>query len=146
MDAKQRVLAFDIGDKRIGVAVSDRLCIAATGVETYNRVNLAKDIEHIKMLYETYAPCTILFGMPRNMNGSYGFQSDKVKAFAKKVEAGLDVKVEFFDERLSTVAAERVLIDANLSREKRKKVIDKMAAVVILQSYLDFLTFTKNKS
>ena len=109
----QRVLAFDVGDKRIGVAVSDALGITAQPVETYHRKGGAeKDAEYLLQLAKKYAPCTLLFGLPRNMDGTYGEQAD-------------------------TMAARRVLLDADISREKRKQVIDKMAAVVILQGYME---------
>ncbi len=133
----QRILALDVGDKRIGVAVSDPLGISAQGLETYNRKDDEADIKHIIELANSYKPVKLLFGMPRNMNGTYGPQSEKVRAFANAVTENWDGEHDFYDERLSTVAAERILIEADMSRQKRRKVIDKMAAVVILQGYLD---------
>lgn len=134
----QRILAFDVGDRRIGVAVSDALGITAQPVETYHRSgNTQKDVEYLLALGEKYAPCMLLFGMPRNMDGSYGEQSEKVKKFAEKVLAGWDGTHDFYDERLTTMAARRVLLDADISRGKQKKVIDKLAAVVILQGYME---------
>lgn len=133
----QRILAFDVGDKRIGVAVSDALGITAQPVETYHRGGAQKDAEHLLTLAKKYAPCMLLFGMPRNMDGSYGEQSEKVKKFAEKVLEGWDGEYAFYDERLTTMAARRVLLDADISRGKQKKVIDKLAAVVILQGYME---------
>lgn len=137
----QRILAFDVGDKRIGVAVSDALGITAQPVETYHRSSGAqKDAEYLLTLAKKYAPCMLLFGMPRNMDGSYGEQSEKVKKFAEKVLEGWDGEYVFYDERLTTMAARRVLLDADISRGKQKKVIDKLAAVVILQGYMESRT------
>ncbi len=134
----QRILALDVGDKRIGVAVSDPLGYTAQGLETYARQNtLEQDVTYILALAQKYKPVRLLFGMPRNMDGSYGFQSEKVRAFADAVLARWDGEYDFYDERLTTVAAERMLVDADVSRKKRRKVIDKLAAVVILQGYLE---------
>ena len=132
-----RVLALDVGDKRIGVAVSDALGITAQGLETYTRTgDDAADAAYIRSLAARYAPVRLLFGLPRNMDGSLGFQSEKVRAFADCVLEGWEGEHAFFDERLSTVQAERVLLEADMSRRKRRKVVDKLAAVVILQAYL----------
>ena len=134
----QRVLAFDVGDKRIGVAVSDALGITAQPVETYHRKGGAeKDAEYLLQLARKYAPCILLFGLPRNMDGTYGEQAEKVKKFAQRIIDRWDGDYAFYDERLTTMAARRVLLDADVSREKRKQVIDKMAAVVILQGYME---------
>jgi putative Holliday junction resolvase len=134
----QRILALDVGDKRIGIAVSDPLGYTAQGLETYTRQgDIDKDVEYILLVAERYKPVRLLFGMPRNMDGSYGFQSEKVNAFADAVLARWDGEYDFYDERLTTAAAERTLIEADVSRAKRRKVIDKLAAVVILQGYLE---------
>ena len=134
----RRVLALDVGDKRIGVAVSDPLGITAQGLETYTRTgDTEKDAEHIAELAKKYEPVKLLFGMPRNMDGSYGFQSEKVKEFAQAVLKVWDGEHAFFDERLTTVSAERVLVEADMDWRKRRKVVDKLAATIILQGYLD---------
>ena len=134
----RRVLALDVGDKRIGVAVSDPLGITAQGLETYTRTgDTEKDAEHIAELTKKYEPVRLLFGMPRNMDGSYGFQSEKVKEFAQAVLKVWDGEHAFFDERLTTVSAERVLVEADMDWRKRRKVVDKLAATIILQGYLD---------
>ena len=133
-----RILAFDVGEKRIGVAVSDLLGITAQGVETYTRTdNLEQDVQHLLKLSESYRPVKLLFGMPRNMDGSYGMQADYTRAFADAVLAQWDGEYAFQDERLTTASARRMLIEADMRRDKRKQVIDKVAAVLILQSYLD---------
>ncbi|MDP3448373.1 MAG: Holliday junction resolvase RuvX [Eubacteriales bacterium] len=133
-----RILAFDIGEKRIGVAVSDPLGITAQGIETYHRTDdLEQDVGYLIKLANGYKPVKIVFGLPRNMDGSYGFQAQITREFADAVLAKWDGDHAFQDERLTTASARRVLIEADVSREKRKQVIDKVAAVVILQGYLD---------
>ena len=132
-----RYFAVDVGDKRVGLAVSDALGITAQGIETYDRTgDDEKDGEYIRKCAERYAPCRIVFGMPRNMDGSYGFASEKVRAFAAVVLNGWQGEHDFFDERLSTVAAERALFEAELNWKKRRKVIDRLAAQVILEGYM----------
>lgn len=134
----KRVLALDVGDRRIGFAVSDPLGFTAQGLETYTRTgNDTADANYILALANKYRPVRLLFGMPRNMDGSYGFQSDKVKAFAAVVLENWDGEHAFFDERLTTVSAERVLMEAELDWKQRRKVVDKLAATIILQGYLD---------
>lgn len=134
----KRVLALDVGDKRIGLAVSDPLGFTAQGLETYTRTgDDAADADHILALVQKYRPVRLLFGMPRNMDGSYGFQAEKVKTFASAVLEKWDGEHAFFDERLTTVSAERVLMEAELDWKKRRKVVDKLAATIILQGYLD---------
>ena len=133
----QRLVAFDVGDKRIGIAVSDALGITAQPVETYHRAGGAeKDAAYLVSVAQKYAPCRLVFGMPRNMDGSYGEQSEKVKRFAERVLALWDGEYDFYDERLTTMAARRILLDADISRNKQKKVIDKLAATVILEGYM----------
>lgn len=134
----QRILALDVGDRRIGLAVSDALGFTAQGLETYTRTgDDAQDAAYIVEVANRYAPAMLLFGLPRNMDGSYGFQCDKVRAFAGAVLTKWDGPSDFFDERLTTLSAERVLSEGNVRGQKRKQVIDKMAAVVILQGYLE---------
>ncbi len=134
----KRVLALDVGDRRIGLAVSDPLGITAQGLETYTRTGEEEnDTDYIIGVAKRYEPVRLLFGMPRNMDGTYGFQADKVKAFAAAVLAKWEGEHVFYDERLSTVSAERVLIEAEMGWQKRRKVVDKLAATIILQGYLD---------
>ena len=133
-----RALALDIGDKTIGVAASDLLGITAQGVETIRRTSNKDDLKRLGELLTQYEATTFIIGLPKNMDGSEGTRCELVKKFAAKICAAFpDVKQIFWDERLSTVAASRSLIEADLSRKKRKKVIDKMAAVYILQGWLD---------
>lgn len=133
-----RILALDVGDKTIGIAVSDELMFTAQGVETIRRTSLEKDLNRLKELMQEYETDTLLVGMPKNMNGTIGPRGELVKVFSEQVKAVIpETKIIFWDERLSTVAATKSLIAADVSRAKRKKVIDKMAAVFILQGYLD---------
>ena len=131
-----RTLALDVGDKRIGVAVSDLLGITAQPLETYTRIGYGPDVRHFTELAARYDTRNVLCGLPRNMDGSQGGQAEKVRAFAEQLEqAGL--RVAYWDERLTTATAERALIAGNVRREQRKQKVDMVAAVVILQAYLD---------
>ena len=132
-----RVMALDMGEKTIGVAVSDSTMLIAQGVEIIKRKSLEKDLARLKELLQEYEVEEVVVGLPLNMNGSEGPEAQKARNFGEKIKARLKVPVIFWDERLTTMAAERTLLDADLSRAKRKKVIDKMAAVFILQNYLD---------
>ena len=133
-----RALALDIGDKTIGVAASDLLGITAQGVETIRRTSNKDDLKRLGELLAQYEAEIFVIGLPKNMDGTEGTRCELVKNFAAKICAAFpNVKQIFWDERLSTVAATRSLIEADLSRKKRKKVIDKMAAVYILQGWLD---------
>jgi putative pre-16S rRNA nuclease len=131
-----RILALDVGTKTIGVAVSDELGIAAHGVTTLKRVGIKYDIEALRKIINQYSPSEILFGVPYNIDGTVGKRGQDIFRFAEKIKKAFSISVEFCDESFSTVAAEKILLEANLSRRKRKKVIDKMAAVFILEGYL----------
>ena len=132
-----RIMGLDIGDKTIGVAVSDLMGLTAQGVTTIKRVGKKKDIEAIKQIIAEKQVNKIVSGLPKNMNGTVGPQGEKVQKFCELLKEETNLPIEFWDERLSTVAAERSLIEGNVRRENRKKVIDMLAAVIILQSYLD---------
>lgn len=135
-----RSLALDIGDKTIGIAASDLLNLTAQGVKTIKRTSNKEDLRQLGEIINQYDAEILVFGYPKNMNGTEGERCELVKKFAEKVlKAFPSVKQIFWDERLSTVAAEKNLIAADVSRAKRKQVIDKMAAVYILQGYLDSL-------
>ncbi|MCL2670629.1 MAG: Holliday junction resolvase RuvX [Clostridiales bacterium] len=133
----QRIVAFDVGEKRIGIAVSDALGWTAQGLETYVRKNLETDIDYLLAVAARYRPCKLLFGIPRNMDGSYGPQAERTRRFADRLAQKWEGELTFEDERLTTAQARNVLIAADVSRKNRKAVIDKMAASLILQSYLD---------
>ncbi|OEH91517.1 Holliday junction resolvase RuvX [Bacillus solimangrovi] len=136
-----RVLGLDVGTKTIGVAVSDELGWTAQGIETI-KVDMQEHmhntgIKRIDELVAQYGVDTILVGLPKNMNGTIGPRGEACQKYAELLKEKLNLPVIMWDERLSTMAAERVLITGDVSRKKRKKVIDKMAAVMILQGYLD---------
>ena len=135
----KKIMGLDVGDKRIGIAFSDALRITAQGYETYARQSESEDVAHIKELFLQECPDCIVCGLPKNMNGTIGPQAEKVRAFAALVEEATGTEIIFSDERLTTVFAERALLEADVSRKKRRKVIDKLAAVTILQGYLDSL-------
>lgn len=137
-----RILGLDFGMKTIGVAVSDPLGWTAQGVEIIRREdenNLKASMERLKTICDEYSIEQIVLGCPKNMNNTEGERVKKTIAFKKRIKKELKLPVKMWDERLSTVAAERDLIEADVSRAKRKLVIDKMAAVFILQGYLDSL-------
>ena len=136
----QRILGLDVGDRTVGVAASDLLLMTAQGVETIRRETLEKDLARLGELMREYDAVRLVVGLPRNMNGTEGDRCEIVRAFAEEIKKALpEADIDFWDERLSTVAAAKSLIQADVSRKKRKKVIDKMAAVFILQGYLDSL-------
>ena len=124
---------MDVGEKRIGVAVSDPLGYTAQGISTIRR----EDIEELQRLIKDYEIGRIIVGLPRNMNGSIGEQGKKVLDFVGRLKKKIDLPIITWDEKLTTKESERILLKADLSRTKRKKVIDKLAAALILQNYLD---------
>lgn len=135
-----RILGLDYGEKRIGVAMSDELGITAQGLTTIHRRNRKKDLEEVAAIAKEYGVEKIVMGYPLMLDGSEGIQCDKVKSFARQLELLLSVPIVFQDETLTTKAAEEILREANVKREKRKLVVDKVAAGMILQSYLDSRT------
>lgn len=135
---KGRIMGLDIGDKTIGVAVSDLMGMTAQGVKTIKRTSKKNDIEEIKNIIKEKQVDKIVSGLPKNMNGTIGPQGERVQKFCELIKEETGLEIEFWDERLTTVAAERSLLEADVSRQKRKKVIDMLAAVRILQGYLDF--------
>lgn len=134
----KRYLGLDVGDRTIGIAVSDALGLTAQGVETIRRTSLKDDLARLKTLMDEYETTSLVIGLPKNMDGTEGERCAIVKAFFEEVKKAVpESEAVFWDERLSTVAAAKSLISADVSRRKRKKVIDKMAAVFILQGFLD---------
>ena len=138
-----RKIALDVGDKTVGIALSDELGITAQGLMTLERVGIKKDTTKILDLVKEYNCDTIVIGLPKKLDGTDSIQTEKVYEFRTMLENKMrstgmkDIDVVWQDERLTTVMAERVLIEADVSRKKRKEVIDKQAAVLIMQSYLD---------
>lgn len=132
-----RVLGLDIGNKTIGVAVSDPLGILAQGVTTIIRSSKAEDVKALKSIIDEYHVEKLIIGLPKNMNNSMGFQATRTMNYADYLKEALDMEIEFVDERLTTASATRSLIEGGVRRENRKKHVDKVAAVLILQTYLD---------
>ena len=138
-----RILGLDIGQKTIGVAISDPLGFTAQGITTIRRKKKEEDINEIINLFKEYVVETIVVGLPKNMNGSIGFAGEKIMEFTELLKDSVECKIELWDERLTTVAAHRAMLEADLSRGKRKKIVDKIAATYILQGYLDRLSNMK---
>ncbi len=141
-----RILAIDLGEKRIGLAISDALGITAQGLPTIQVKNEQEICPKIMETINERNVTQLVFGLPKNMNGTLGPQAKKVQECAQKLKQLSGLPVDFEDERLSTVRAEQVLLEADTSRAKRKKVIDKLAAMIILQSYLARKGMEKNEN
>jgi putative Holliday junction resolvase len=132
-----RILGLDVGSKTVGVAVSDPLGITAQGVTTLRRKSAKGDVADVKRLAAEYEASRVVVGLPLNMDGSEGPRAAASRAFGDAVSEATGLPVEYQDERLSTVAAERVLLEGDVSRKKRREVIDRLAAQIILQAWLD---------
>ncbi len=133
----KKILALDVGDKRIGLAISDELGMMAHGLSTLQRGGLQKDFDYFKDLIAEHEVEKVVVGLPLNMNGERGPRARIVLAFSESLQKELPVPVVTWDERLSTQAAQRPLMEAGVKWRKRRKVIDQLAAVLILQNYLD---------
>jgi putative holliday junction resolvase len=136
----KRIIGLDVGDKTLGVAVSDELGLTAQGLTVHRRSSFADDMTFLCAIRDMYEAMAIVVGLPRNMDGSLGAQAQKTLAFIDRVRQACAVPVIAWDERLTTQAAERVLLEANTSRRRRKQVRDRLAAQLILQSYLEWRT------
>lgn len=132
-----RIIGLDIGEKTIGIAICDPLGYTAQGITTIRRKGKKTDIEELKKLCSEYQVEEIIAGLPKNMNGTLGPQSEKIIKFCEFIKENLDLPLNYWDERLTTVAANRAMLEADMSRSKRKKIVDKVAATYILQGYLD---------
>lgn len=146
---QMRILGLDFGSRTVGVAVSDGLLLTAQGVETIERKDenkLRKTAARIEELVKEYEITTIVIGLPKNMNNTEGERVEKTKAFGEMLERRTGLPVVYWDERLTTVAAEQVLMESGVRRENRKAVIDKIAACFILQGYLDHIRFSQAES
>jgi len=133
-----KIMGLDIGDVRIGIAQCDEMEIIASGVESYTRTgDLTKDCLYLANKAKELGAKAIVKGLPINMNGTHGPACEKVEAFSDALKEVCDLPMDFFDERLTTAQAHRVLISADVSRKKRKNVVDKLAAQLILQAYID---------
>jgi putative holliday junction resolvase len=134
-----RIMGLDVGSKTVGIAISDELGWTAQGLKTL-KIDEEKNkfgFDEIGQLIKEYGISQVVIGLPKNMNGSIGPRGEASKRYAEEIENQFSVSTILWDERLTTMAAERVLLEADVSRKKRKKVIDKMAAMMILQGYLD---------
>ncbi|MFZ5816605.1 MAG: Holliday junction resolvase RuvX [Bacillota bacterium] len=138
-----RIGGLDVGDKTIGVALSDEMGWTAQGLEVIRRRSLQQDLTRLSEIARQYRVERWVVGMPRNMNGTYGPRAELTREFMARLAEHSNLPVEAWDERMTTMAAERILLEADVSRAKRKQVIDKMAAAVILQGYLDGLAARK---
>jgi putative Holliday junction resolvase len=132
-----RIMGFDVGSRTIGVAISDESGMIAQGLKTIRRKSREEDLEEIATIITQFNIGKIVVGLPINMDGTIGKQAEMIFQWIKTLKEKFSLPVETWDERLSTVEASKVLLEADLSRKKRKKVIDKLAAVLILQGYLD---------
>ena len=139
----KRKIGLDVGEKTVGVAVSDPLGVTAQGITTIERIGIRRDTAAVMELVKEYDCDTIVMGLPLSLDGTDSVQTEKVRAFRTKLENKLrsngmaDIEFVWQDERYTTVQAERVMIEAGVRRSRRKEVIDKQAAVIILQTYLD---------
>ena len=132
-----RIMGLDLGEKRIGIAFSDPMGWTAQGHSILQRKGLKKDLSYLQELCQEFQVEKIVLGLPLNMNGTMGPRALETQEFARALQEALKIPVDFWDERLSSKSAERVLLEADLSRKRRKELIDKIAAVHILQAYLD---------
>ena len=132
-----RIMGLDVGTRTIGMAISDELGLTAQGLKTLKRKSMEDDLQEIATIISQFEINKIVVGLPKNMNGTLGKQAEIVLKWMEVLKDKTQLPVVTWDERLSTVEASKVLLEADLSRRKRKKVIDKLAAVLILQGYLD---------
>ncbi|MGM9567587.1 MAG: Holliday junction resolvase RuvX [Clostridia bacterium] len=141
-----RILALDVGTKNIGMAICDPLGITAQSLPTIRRKGQTEnDVRFVTDAVKEYAVETIVVGLPKNMNGTEGPSCDMAKEFAAEVEKAVDTPIVFWDERLTSRIAENAMIEADLSRKKRKQKVDSLAAILILQNYLDYLKSGKGR-
>lgn len=130
-------MGLDVGEKRVGLALSDELGITAHGLCVILRSELDRDLDRIARLAEQHQVDAVVVGLPRNMDGSLGPQAERVLAFTEALRQRLGLQIHLWDERWTTRAAERLLIEGDVSRRRRRRTVDKMAAALILQGYLD---------
>ncbi|TDF97694.1 Holliday junction resolvase RuvX [Paenibacillus piri] len=136
----KRLMGLDYGDKTIGIALSDELGWTAQGLEVIRRTTAERDLGRLRDIIAQYKVEELVVGLPKNMNNTIGPRGEKCMEFARYLQETLEMPVHMWDERLTTVSAQRTLIEADVSRKKRKQVIDKMAAALILQNYMDSKT------
>ena len=135
-----RTAGLDIGERTIGIAVSDLLGITAQGLDTIRRSRLEADLQQVINILKDYEVSRVIIGLPKNMNNTLGPSADRARAFGDELykRVGMSgIEIKYWDERLTTVSAQRTLLEGDVSRKKRKQVVDKIAAVMILQNYMD---------
>ncbi len=132
-----KIMGIDYGDVRIGIAMTDLSRTIASGYETYVRKSLEQDLQHLKQLIENNSVKKVVFGLPLNMDGTPGPRVQATYDFVQQLQSVIDIEVDYMDERLTSYEAEKFLISQDVSRKKRKSVLDKLSAVIILQNYLD---------
>ncbi len=133
-----RIMAIDFGSRRIGLAVTDELGLTAQGLPTLHRTNKHNDFNHLRRTIRQYAVGEIVIGLPLRMSGERGIQADKVEVYAEELRRRFKLPVHLFDERLTSVEANRVLDETEMSDRRRTEVVDQMAAVLILQAFMEF--------
>ncbi len=131
-------MAIDFGSRRIGLAVTDELGMTAQGLPTLHRTNKRNDFDHLRRTIKHYGVVEIVLGLPLRMSGSTGIQAEKVESFATELRARFKLRVHLFDERLTSVEANRVLRETDMSGRRRNEVVDQLAAVLILQAFMEF--------
>jgi putative pre-16S rRNA nuclease len=140
-----RIMGLDFGSHTIGIAISDELGLTAQGLKTLRRKSMEDDLQEIATIIGQFEINRIVVGLPKNMNGTLGKQAEIVLKWMEVLKDRIHIPMVTWDERLSTVGASKVLLEADVSRRKRKKVIDKLAAVLILQGYLDQARMTDHE-
>lgn len=136
MDSTARILALDVGKKRIGLAVSDLLGLTAVGLPTLHRTRIREDLARLKVLADERSITRLLIGRPLHMSGDESRQSEYTRAFAERLSEHLKIAVVYWDERLTTAEAHRLMRDSGATLEQRKKAVDQMSAILLLESYL----------
>ena len=136
--SSRRILALDVGSRTIGLAVSDELGITAQGLPTYRRSNKRNDLDQLRRLIRQYEVAELVLGLPLRMSGAEGVQAEKIHAFAEELRRKFKLPVHLFDERLTSVEANRVLRETEMSIRRRAEVVDQLAAVLILQAFLEY--------
>ena len=135
---RSRIMALDFGARRIGLAVTDELGLTAQGLPTLHRTNKRNDFDQLRRTIKQYAVGEIVMGLPLRMSGEAGIQAEKVEAFAADLRDRFKLPVHLFDERLTSVEANRVLDGADMGDKRRKQVVDQLAAVLILQAFMEY--------
>ena len=144
LHSNNSLIGLDLGTKTIGVAVSDTILSVATPIKTIKRKKFSTDADHLLEIISIKNCCGVVVGLPKNMDGSEGPRAQSTRAFARNFSAKAQLPITFWDERLSTVAAEKALLEADTTRKRRAEVIDHVAAAYILQGFLDRLKILDN--